>query len=236
MIQFYSSDFESSLCLPEQESVHCCRVLRLKEGDKAIVTDGKGKRFYCIIKKADPRSTQLEIISFETINEIRDYTLTIGIAPPKNIDRLEWFIEKAVEIGIDCLDIVFCERSERKIVKKDRIEKIMVSALKQSLGTMMPDLNFFTDVNSYISSLNNENLNFVGYCSTDVPLKSFVKEVVPKKNVSVLIGPEGDFSPSEIKSCLNYGIIPVSFGEKRLRTETAALFSVAAVNVINQLK
>lgn len=233
MIQFYSPDVLSTGLLSETESGHCCRVLRLKKDDTICVTDGKGNRFDCRIIDDNPKRTKVEIINSVSISKIRDYQLSICIAPTKNIDRVEWFVEKAVEIGIDSIDFVTCQHSERKIIKPERIEKIIISALKQSLDAYLPSLRYFSSIQEYLKAINKNDLNFVGYCAPEIPKKCFVKEIIPGRNISVLIGPEGDFSASEISACMDAGIIPVTFGDKRLRTETAALYAVTAVNVVN---
>ena len=235
MIQFYSPDITRTLELPEDESQHCVRVLRMKEGDEINVIDGKGKRYLCEIENADPRHTKLRILSEEDSSVPRNYSLTIAIAPTKNADRIEWLVEKAVEIGVDRIVLLKCRRSERKILRKDRLEKIMISAMKQSLGVTLPTLDDMVDFKQYVEETDLKSQKFFGYCSETVGKSSFVKECKPGGEVIVMIGPEGDFTQEEVKLAIEKGFKAVTFGEKRLRTETAGVFAICAVNVINQL-
>lgn len=235
MIQFYAPDIESDNILPEVESGHCCRVLRKKEGDEVIVTDGKGKRFRCVITHAHPKHTEVELISIETIDSSRNYTLTIAVAPTKNNDRIEWLLEKAIEIGVDKFVFLRCDRSERKVINLERLEKVAVSAMKQCQGVRMPELSEMTDIRKFIDSRKDFGENFFGYCSKEFPRLEFVKEYKGGGDIAVMIGPEGDFTLEEVEKAVKNGFKPVTFGESRLRTETAALYAVAAVAVINQL-
>lgn len=236
MIQFYSPDIESIGLLPESESTHCCRVLRLKEGDEIEVIDGKGKRFSCVITSANPRKTSVKILSVIEEDKNSLPLVTLAIAPTKNIDRIEWFIEKGVEIGIDKIIILKTARSERKSVREERLEKIMVSAMKQSLKSRLPELEISDNFNSFLENLPSESQKFIGYCGKEYPKRLLVKDYNPGAPVIIAIGPEGDFTPEEIEKASEKGFIPVSFGESRLRTETAALFALTAVNIINQQK
>lgn len=235
MIQFYAPEIETTLLLPEGESAHCSRVLRKKEGDEIYVTDGKGNRFVCVISKSHPSKTELQIKEKIDLSEKRDYKLTLAVAPTKNSDRMEWMIEKSVEIGVDKIVLLKCQRSERKAQKSERLLKIMISAMKQSLSTFLPELVEMIDIKEFIQNSNGDDRKFFGYCSESFPKKEFVKEIPAHKDIIVMIGPEGDFSPEEVDLAVKFGFEPVSFGEKRLRTETAGVFAVCAVNVINQL-
>lgn len=236
MIQFYAPDIEKELCLPEGESGHCCRVLRKKEGDEIIVTDGKGNRFTCEIIKDNPKRTELKIKGKETFKLERNYSLTLAVAPTKNADRMEWLAEKAVEIGIDRIVLIRCERSERKVLRPERLLKVMVSAMKQSLSTFLPLISEDKPFKDFINEDFGMAQKFLGYCSDLYPRKSFVKECSPGREVVVMIGPEGDFTKKEVEKAVEKGFMPVTFGDKRLRTETAGIFAVAAVDVINQLQ
>ena len=235
MIQFYAPDIESTLALPESESSHCCRVLRKKEGEEIYVTDGKGNRFLCEIVDANPGNTKLVIKSVQSTPSERNYKLILAVAPTKNSDRMEWMLEKAVEIGVDEIALIKCSRSERKVQKTDRLLKVMVSAMKQSLSTHLPDLLELTEFKEFISLQKKEIQKFFGYCSEEYPRRELVKECKPGKDVIIMIGPEGDFTPEEVEFAVDKGFMPVTFGSKRLRTETAGVFAVSAVNVINQL-
>ena len=235
MIQFYSPDIEGSGILPEGESAHCCRVLRMKPGDEIIVTDGRGQRYRCEILKADPVRTEVKILERETTDAEHSYHLTLAVAPTKNADRMEWMVEKAVEVGVDRIVLLKCQRSERKVQRSDRLLKVMISAMKQSLSTRLPELVELTDFKSFVREGGKGEKKFFGYCSEEYPRKEFVKEYQAGEDVTVMIGPEGDFTPEEVSMAVENGFIPVTFGNKRLRTETAGVFAVIAVNVINQL-
>ena len=235
MIQFFAPDIEETLTLPEGESAHCSRVLRHKEGDEIYVTDGKGHRFLCEITHSHPSHTKVEIKKREDSESERNYKLTLAVAPTKNSERLEWMLEKAVEIGVDEVVLLKCQRSERKFQKADRLKKIMISAMKQSLSTELPVL---TDLEEFkhFTTKDVDGQKFFGYCSDAYPRKELVKECLPGGNVTIMIGPEGDFTQEEVELALKEGFLPVTFGEKRLRTETAGVFAVSAVNIINQMK
>ena len=235
MIQFYAPEILENPELPEGESLHCSRVLRMKEGDKIYITDGRGSRYVCIIEKAHPGHTKVRIEEREEFSKERNYNLVLAVAPTKNSDRMEWMVEKAVEIGIDKIVLLKCERSERKVIRPERLEKVMISAMKQSLSVYLPEITDITDFKRFITDISIESQKYFGYCSENYPRKSFVKECRPGGEVVVMIGPEGDFTSSEVKMAVDKGFIPVSFGEKRLRTETAGVFAVCGVNIINQL-
>lgn len=235
MIQFYAPDIESDPHLPEGESAHCARVLRMKEGEEVVVTDGKSHRFFCRIINAHPSHTEVEIIRKEILAPERDYHLTLAVAPTKNADRMEWMVEKAVEVGVDRIVLLKCDRSERKILRTDRLRKVMVAAMKQSLSAKLPLLEEVMTFKEFVKGETLGTQKFFGYCSEEYPRKKLVTECKPGGKVSVMIGPEGDFSHSEVKEAMEAGFVPVTFGEKRLRTETAGVFAVCAVNIINQL-
>lgn len=235
MIQFYAPQIEENGLLPESESGHCCRVLRMKEGDKIYVTDGKGRRFLCEIIDANPKRTSVRILQIIDIAKERDYNLTLAVAPTKNSDRIEWMVEKAVEIGVDKIVLLRCNRSERKFQRADRLKRIMVSAMNQSLDVYLPELEEIVDFDAFISSCSEETQKFFGYCSSEYPRIDFVKVLKPGGEVVVMIGPEGDFTPDEVKAATEKNFIPVTLGNKRLRTETAGVYCACAVNVINQL-
>lgn len=234
MIQFYAPDIEESGILPETESGHCCRVLRMKEGDHIFVTDGQGHRFECAILDAHPKHTAVEILTVEDISPWWGFQLELCVAPSKNADRMEWLVEKAVEIGVDRIILMKCSRSERKTLRTDRLEKIAVSAMNQSLKTNktiiegpVPFKELVTDDFSCFKCL--------GYCDDNYPLRSFAKEY-KGGNVRILIGPEGDFSPEEVALAVKHGYLPVTFGGSRLRLETAALYAAVAAHVIGDPK
>lgn len=233
MIQFYAPDIERDFLLPEIESGHCVRVLRKKEGDEIFVTNGKGKRFRCRIVKAHSSHTAVEILSTEIFDRNELLDLTLAVAPTKNADRMEWLAEKAVELGVEKIVLLRCKHSERKILKPDRLIKIMISAMKQSLGTWLPQLVEVTDIKDYVKDERSPQ-KFFGYCSDAFPRKDFSKEYSPGNSVAIMIGPEGDFDEEEVKMVVGSGFVPVTFGKRRLRTETAALYAVCAVSALNQ--
>lgn len=234
MIQFYAPEIEESNILPEGESIHCSRVLRMKAGDEIVVTDGKGARYICVIENPHPKNTSFYIKEKIEIVANRNYKVTLAVAPTKNPDRMEWMAEKAVELGVDRIILLKCERSERKFLKSERLKKVMIAAMKQSLGTVLPELVEITAFNRFVSD-DFSGQKFFGYCSADYPKKEFAKECKPESDVVIMIGPEGDFTPSEVELAVKSGFVPVTFGNKRLRTETAGVFAIAAVDVINQL-
>lgn len=236
MIQFYAPEIESTGILPEGESSHCVRVLRMKEGDRIRVTDGKGSIYLCEIRDANPRQTKVDIIERHKPPKGRDYHLTLAVAPTKNSDRIEWLAEKAVEIGVDRIVLLKCERSERKNQRSDRLRKVMVSAMNQSLAAELPQLEDMTDFKDFVRNTSDDADKFFGYCSADRPRKEFVDECKSRGEIVVMIGPEGDFTPGEVSLAENHGFKAVTFGEKRLRTETAGVFAVSAVNILNRLR
>ncbi|MDE6741887.1 MAG: 16S rRNA (uracil(1498)-N(3))-methyltransferase [Muribaculaceae bacterium] len=233
MIQFFAPEIETSGMLPEAESGHCCRVLRMKEGDRIFVTDGMGHRFECKIIDAHHKHTAVEILTSETIAPWWGFRLEICVAPSKNAERMEWLIEKAVEIGVDRIILMKCSRSERKILRIDRLEKIAVSAMNQSLKTNKPVIEgpiAFKDI--VIDDF--QGFKCLGYCDDAYPLRSFTQEY-KGGDVRILIGPEGDFSPEEVAMAVENGYIPVTFGGSRLRLETAALYASVAAHVVGDV-
>ena len=235
MIQFFAPDIQESNQLPEVESQHCIKVLRMKQGDKIFVTDGKGYRYSCTIIDPNPKHVYLNINSKEFIPNHWNEQITIAIAPTKNMDRMEWFAEKSTEIGINAIIPIKCSHSERKELKIERINKILVSATKQSLKTTIPQLSEMIKFAEFVKQPF-DGQKFIAYCDEPIEKKNFIKEYIASNNVLILIGPEGDFTPEEVSLAIENGFIPVTFGNSRLRTETAALFAVAAIQTINQLK
>lgn len=235
MIQFFAPNIQESNQLPEVESQHCIKVLRMKQGDKIFVTDGKGYRYSCTIIDPNPKHVYLNINSKEFIPNHWNEQITIAIAPTKNMDRMEWFAEKSTEIGINAIIPIKCSHSERKELKIERINKILVSATKQSLKTTIPQLSEMIKFAEFVKQPF-DGQKFIAYCDESIEKKNFIKEYIASNNVLILIGPEGDFTPEEVSLAIENGFIPVTFGNSRLRTETAALFAVAAIQTINQLK
>lgn len=228
---FYTPDIDIKQELTEEESGHCVRVLRLKEGDEILLTDGKGFFYKATITNAHPKLCEFEII--ETIKQeaLWPFYLHIAVAPTKNMDRMEWFAEKATEIGIDAITCLNCRFSERKEVKTARLEKILVSAMKQSQKATLPVLTGMTDFKKFVQQPF-DGRKFIAHCEEGEKL--LLKDTYkPGENALVLIGPEGDFSPEEIKLAIENGFEPISLGKSRLRTETAALVACHTLQVLN---
>lgn len=233
MIQFYLPEVSSNPVLPPVESGHCVRVLRMREGDEVVCVDGKGTRYFCRIIEAHPKHVALQVVRSEQESKYWGCRITLAVAPTKNLDRMEWMAEKCTEMGIDAILPVKCTHSERKELKTERLEKILVSAMKQSLKTYLPELSELAPVKDILQA-DFPGQKFICYCADDVPRREFCREYMPGSDVTVLIGPEGDFTPDEVRLALECGWIPVSLGRGRLRTETATVFAVAAVHAVNQ--
>lgn len=230
---FYNPSLDlgvSQFVFSQEESRHIVKVLRKKNGDSVQITNGKGYLFQAKIQIADAKKCSAEIVSTSKGHR-KMHALHIAVAPTKNIDRFEWLLEKATEIGVDEITPIICKRSERKVIKKERLERIILSAMKQSLQTYLPKLN---DVISYDNFMEREHkgLLFIAHCEKDEKM-DLKRRVAPDKDITILIGPEGDFSTSEIKQAYGKKFWPVSLGSNRLRTETAALVACTIVTTIN---
>lgn len=232
---FYTSKISKdtpTFTFDKTESRHIVKVLRKKTSDQLFITNGRGELFTSEIIMSNDKNCTVEIINFETKEKPWDYNLHIAMAPTKNIDRFEWFLEKATEIGIDEITPILCDHSERKIIKMDRLTRILESAMKQSLKFQLPKLNNLTSFSEFIQRNNSDNL-FIAHCEkTD---KKNLNEILsPGQNATILIGPEGDFSTAEIDIALNKNFKPISLGESRLRTETAGIVTTQTVSLLNQ--
>ena len=233
---FYSRDIEGGICrLDQDESGHCIKVLRHRSGDEISVIDGCGTLYRCRITSDSPKGVEAIIIDSEEGWGGHPYHLHMAVCPTKNNDRFEWFAEKACEIGFDVLSPVFGDHSERKVLKTARVEKILVSAAKQSLKAAIPIVNEPVSVKEFIKEAagDDKSLKLIAYCFEDerAPRRS-IKEVLNSfdgTDITVMIGPEGDFSHAEAEAALEAGFIPGHLGESRLRTETAALTAAASV-------
>ena len=229
---FYSRDIDGGICrLDQDESGHCVRVLRHKAGDEISVIDGCGTLYRCRITSDSHKGVEAMILDKTDDWGSHPYRLHMAVCPTKNNDRYEWFAEKACEIGLDEISPVIGEHSERRVFKTARIEKILVSAAKQSLKGSVPVVNEPVSVKEFIKN-NDSGLKLIAYCFEDerVPRRS-IKEVLQGyegTDIAILIGPEGDFSRDEAELAIANGFIPVHLGDSRLRTETAALTAVAA--------
>lgn len=217
----------------KEESRHIVRVLRKKEGDLLHITNGTGLLFFVEIIIANDKRCLATIIKYEEKPSHRDYYLHIAIAPTKNNDRLEWFLEKATEIGIDEITPIICDNSERKTVKIERLAKIIQTAMKQSLQFRLPKLNKPIKFSEFIEQHFTQEI-YIAHCEENIE-KKFLKNILHKNmQYTVLIGPEGDFSSKEIQSSLASNFLPISLGENRLRTETAGLNVVQNIAFIHQ--
>ena len=234
MYLFYEPNIKESLTLSEEESNHCVQVLRRTAGDEVVVTDGEGNIYHCVITNPHRKHCELRIERVETPEALHEGWIRIGIAPTKNIDRTEWAIEKCVEMGADEIVLLLCEHSERKTVNIERLQKIVVSAAKQSLKARFPILKPLTKM----TDLTVAGDRFIAHCiegykATD-DKRALKDKIVRGHETTVLIGPEGDFSPEEVKWALEQGYEPVSLGAARLRTETAAIVACHTAVLINE--
>lgn len=222
--------------LPEDESKHVIRVLRLKKGDSIEVTDGKGLQATARIEDDNPKKCMLVIVSRTQHQPNRAYKLHLVVAPTKNMERIEWFIEKATEMGIDSVSFMETANSERARIKTDRCEKIAVSAMKQSKQWFLPTINDIQNFKTILAQHTNLTEKYIAWCET--PQTEFLPELIKQhhsssaREIVVLIGPEGDFSAAETTLAQQSGYIPVSLGNTILRTETAALFACAAIKTV----
>lgn len=229
---FYTPDIAVNSELPEEEAGHCIRVLRLTEGDEILLTDGKGSFYKAAISRAHPKHCEVSILESWRQPALWNGRIHVAVAPTKNMDRMEWFAEKATEIGIDAITCLHCRFSERKEVKTSRLEKILISAMKQSQKAILPQLEGMTDFKTFVGRPF-KGRKFIAHCEDGK--KTLLKRAYhPGEDVLVLIGPEGDFSPEEIHLALENGFEPISLGESRLRTETAALVACHTIHVLNE--
>lgn len=231
---FYTPDISGSrYTLDEAESKHCIRVLRFNKGDLLSLVDGQGNKYEAEISDPNPKRCTVDVISKISGFEKRNYYLHVAIAPTKNIDRYEWFVEKATEIGVDEITPLLCEHSERKQVNNERTEKVIISAMKQSLKAYKPVLNNLTNFGAFCR-MDNPGLKFVAHCEEGN--KDHLFDLIkPNERVTILIGPEGDFSSAEIETAVKLGFKEVSLGNSRLRTETAGIVACDVVGIVNRL-
>lgn len=234
---FYSKQVSGGICrLDEEESGHCVKVLRHREGDEIFVIDGEGTLYTCRIIDASPKAAEAQILREEPDWGAHPYWLQMAVCPTKNLDRYEWFAEKATELGIDEIVPVIGEYSERKVFKTERLRRILLSASKQSLKGAIPEVAEPLSVRQFIESADPDALRLICCCfEGEVPRRS-VNDVLKETGadrIIVLIGPEGDFSRDEAALAIEKGFIPVHLGPSRLRTETAALTAVEAVYLNN---
>lgn len=231
MNTFFGIIQNNAAILSEEESLHCVKVLRHKVGDIICVIDGNGTRAIGKIEAAHAKQCAVSLTNKETVAKNRNYYLHVAIAPTKNIERIEWFVEKAVEIGIDEISFIRCKNSERTVVKDDRTRKVAESAVKQSQQAYIPKLNSVIDFKEFMKTAQSD-VKLIAHCEDNVK-ENIKKHITSNKSHLILIGPEGDFSKDEIELALSLNYQPISLGDNRLRTETAGLYACAAFAVSN---
>lgn len=235
MILFYSQALENDTAFfGEEETRHCLQVLRKSTGDVIFFTDGKGGFYEGTIAKTGKREFQVRVIESRLDGRPRPYRLHIGIAPTKNMERMEWLAEKATELGIDEITLLKSANSERSTARADRLEKIVLSAMKQSLQTWLPTIHPIKDFSRFIqeNATAGDSMRFIGHCR-EQGLPHLAKIVKPATNVTMLIGPEGDFTAEEVEQAKAQGFIPAGLGNVRLRTETAAMAVCQILQIVN---
>lgn len=233
MIQFFAPDIAATLTLPDSDSAHAVRVLRLKAGDEIRVIDGRGTAYDCRIVAPHQRHTLVEIISSLPMPLPWQHDLVIAVAPTKHLDRMEWLVEKAVETGVNRIIPLLCRHSERRELKTDRLEKIAIAAMKQSLKAVLPTIDPLTPIEKVLDDFAGHQ-RFIAYCDRSIPRRLLACEYRPCLPAIALIGPEGDFAPDEISRALDAGWMPTSLGPCRLRTETAALTALQTFHILDQ--
>lgn len=230
---FYSDHIEAGFChLGAEESNHCVRVLRHREGDALCVIDGGGTMYECTLCDVSPKEAVARIEKANPNWGAHPYRLTMAVCPTKNNERYEWFAEKATEVGVDVIAPVIGQHSERRVLKTGRLQKIVLSAAKQSLKALVPEVEGPVGVKEFIASAPAGALKLIACCFEDEGERASIKEVLKAsetREIVVLIGPEGDFSAEEVRAALAAGFKAVHLGDSRLRTETAALAAVMAV-------
>lgn len=221
--------------LAEEESKHAIKVLRLSVGDTLHITDGRGTLHLCQVVSDSAKHCTVRVLESQHEFEKRNYTLTMAVAPTKNIDRYEWFLEKATEIGVDNFVALESEHSERRIIKPERELKVITAAVKQSLKAYHPTLEDMTDFKKFVTR-DFDGRKFIAHCGEAIKGKSYLASTLAAgENAVILIGPEGDFSPEEVRLAVENGFEEITLGTQRFRTETAAVMAVAMVAIKNSL-
>lgn len=229
---FYVPDVtDNEILLDETESKHAIRVLRLGTGDKVQVTDGTGGFYTAEITEPHPKKCKLTVIQAQKNFGKRSFRLHMAIAPTKNNNRFEWFLEKATEIGVNEITPLLCSHSERKTIKTERLEKILVSAMKQSVKAYLPKLNPMVPFYDFLKQPDGLQ-KFIAHCN-DGKKPHLKNELTPDETILILIGPEGDFSPEEVEQAKTSGFREISLGKSRLRTETAGVVACHIVNLLH---
>jgi len=234
---FYTTHIEDQMAfLVGEEAKHCVQVLRHRVGDEINLMDGLGGNYRACIMEATKNKVSLRILSRQETYIYRAAKLHLAVAPTKNISRFEWFLEKATEIGIDEITPILCQRSERKVVKPARLEKIILAAAKQSKNTILPQLHPMIKLEAFFKTEKIESTQkFIAHCEKD-NMVHLMEKYQADQDVIILIGPEGDFSPVEIKRSFENGYVPISLGASRLRTETAGIVACHTINLLAKSK
>lgn len=230
MHQFFAPDIEQTGMLSEDESLHCSRVLRLEKGAIIAVADGKGNRFVAKILVAHPKHTIIEILEKLHTSRNENNLIHIAIAPTKNKDRFEWFVEKATEIGVDIITPVLSQHAERKQISIERLHKVAVAAMKQSQRDYLPFIHPSISLSTLFQEVN-EKQRFIAHCY-DMERMTLQSLYQPSESSIVLIGPEGDFTNEEVEEALAHQFVPVSLGRTRLRTETAGIVACHTLEML----
>ncbi len=230
---FFAANIEPGLYdLPKDEARHAVQVLRKKVGDILHFVDGRGGWYKGKIKEVTKRSCMLSIEKIKQEERRVAYRLTMAVSPTKSNDRFEWFLEKATEIGVDVIVPLKCNRTERPRIRKDRYEKVLVAAMKQSLQAWLPELRDFQTLKELMNNFDNTQQSFVAWCEENQE-NTLWNNYQSGKDVCIFIGPEGDFTEEEVQLIKNNGGKAVSLGKNRLRTETAAIFAAQTVSLLN---
>lgn len=232
---FYHPDIQPLSMLvtfPKEESRHLVKVLRKKRGDQIQITDGRGNLYLAEIISDNDKKCEVQVLNSETKPDQKGYRLHVAIAPTKNNDRLEWFLEKSTEIGIDEITPILCDHSERKRINQERCEKVLLAAMKQSLKFSLPILNPLQDFDELIRHSETES-KLIAHCA-EADKRSLSDLIEDKTDILVLIGPEGDFSPREIQAATNAGFKSLDLGNSRLRTETAGVVVCSNISFMKE--
>lgn len=224
---------EGEYYLDKEESRHCIKVLRKQEGDPIQIVDGKGTFYEAVITEANEKKCAFDITA-QSLNPQDDFTIHIALSPTKNTDRTEWFVEKAVEIGVHRISFILCDNSERKILKLDRIERKAISAMKQSQHAYLPEIHPLISFQDFVKQQKAEAEKFIAYLG-DEPGPQLINATQARRAYVVLIGPEGDFSPKEVQIAMENGFEAVSLGKSRLRTETAGIAACHSLQLLQLL-
>ena len=234
---FYVPNVQDNGELPEEEAMHALRVLRLKSGDEIMLTDGTGNFYKAEITVAATRKCVFKLLETIPQTPIWRGHLHLVVSPTKMMERMEWLVEKATEIGFDRISFINCDNSERRVIKVKRLEKIAVSAMKQSRKAWKPIIDEIVSFDELVAE-STEGLRYIAHCYEEIKKVDLINQLSMSdkdEDVTVFIGPEGDFSLSEVKKAIDAGFVSVSLGESRLRTETAALYSVMMANLCKRL-